>query len=409
MSRHLGLFALVCVGGVGCGFASFQGEISVASHRANLRTVGAFSPDGTRFAVVEARLSGARAETTILRIYRRGPTPDLPSQWRLVTRVKLGDLFAVDAAFSPDGRTLAVAGLAHPHSVALWDVAAGRIRRVLTGNAPLTQTLAFSPDGESLVTGGLDGAIRIYGVRDGALRATVREDPALLKQSRFPLVVSQDGRWIAYGRLDGRVGFADLATGAPLRIAETGAGVIFDLARSANGRWLAAASDGGLLLWDLSAAGGVAQRLATASPTALAFAPDNGSLLLSGAKDGQAQVITIPSGQVLYGYAETPRAQGRLTADGREARVWSRLRRTFPAGPTDTALRSLVRDYVRSPQVHRVAFSPEDLWIAFFEGRHAGLVITKRHYELRRIAKPPPRPGAATPAPAPASRAKGSI
>jgi hypothetical protein len=82
----------------------------------------------------------------------------------------------------------------------------------------------------------------------------------------------------------------------------------------------------------------------------------------------------------------------------REERISRRLRRTFPIRIEGSTLERLLLSYARFPSIHRVAISPENLWVAFFDGGRAGLVITQRHFDIRTGRAV--REGAVSPAPA---------
>jgi WD40 repeat protein len=72
-------------------------------------------------------------------------------------------------AFSPDGKTLALAGSdAGKHVVALWDVRTAKRTQTLEGHEGVIDSLAFSPDGKTLASGGEGGTIRLWDFDPGA-------------------------------------------------------------------------------------------------------------------------------------------------------------------------------------------------------------------------------------------------
>jgi WD40 repeat protein len=95
---------------------------------------------------------------------------------------------SADAAFSPDGRVLAVACTGDP--VTLWDVDKGRIIRTLpSGNERVTH-IAFSPDGKTLATSITGVGIKLFDVE-------TLKDPVLLPTRSSAPVFSPDSRTLA--------------------------------------------------------------------------------------------------------------------------------------------------------------------------------------------------------------------
>ena len=88
-------------------------------------------------------------------------------------------------AFSPDGQTLAVAGL----DVRLFETATGRATLTLPGASLPVGALRFSPDGRWLAYGSEDGSTRLCDAQSGELLATL----VLLNQGADWLVVTPDG------------------------------------------------------------------------------------------------------------------------------------------------------------------------------------------------------------------------
>jgi WD40 repeat protein/tetratricopeptide (TPR) repeat protein len=73
------------------------------------------------------------------------------------------DRFMVsDVAFSPDGKTLAMAS--RSGNVHLWDVATGELLETLKGHSGTVRAVGFSPDGRTLASGSEDQTVRLWNV-----------------------------------------------------------------------------------------------------------------------------------------------------------------------------------------------------------------------------------------------------
>jgi RNA polymerase sigma factor (sigma-70 family) len=120
--------------------------------------------------------------------------------------------YLAGAAFTPDGKILATVGW---NEVRFWDVANGReLARTKSGGRSFASSIAFSPDGKTLVTNEkYSGALHRWDVASGAMK------PEPVGHSSWPNepAISPDGRRVATGdNLNGRFFVWNPATGEQL-------------------------------------------------------------------------------------------------------------------------------------------------------------------------------------------------
>ena len=208
---------------------------------------------------------------------------------------------ATGAAFSPDGKLLAIAygdGI-----VRLWnpatEQAVGAPLQAGTGTVSGAAAVAFSRNGKLLATADADGTVRVWNPAGGQAPLATYNGNAAVNGVAF----GPDGKLLATADIDGAVRLWSTATGrevgAPLSD-ETGPGPgVNAVAFSPDGKLLASA-DGTVRVWNAATGRLVSSPLPGAlyGVNGVAFSPD-GELLATAGADGTVRLWNPATGQAI--------------------------------------------------------------------------------------------------------------
>ncbi|KAF3887991.1 MULTISPECIES: serine/threonine-protein kinase [Nostocales] len=198
-------------------------------------------------------------------------------------------------AFSPDGQSLASAS--DDRTIKIWNLATRQTTFTLKGHSQWIWAVAFSPDGKTLASGSADSTIKLWNLETGQEMTTLGGHSGGVSSLTF----SPDGRTLASGGLDKTVKLWDLTTGKEIRTLKGHTKATASVRFSPDGMTLASGSwDKTIKLWNVLTGEEVSTfKGHTDYVLSVAFSPD-GVTLASGSKDKTIKLWNIATGDVTH-------------------------------------------------------------------------------------------------------------
>lgn len=149
-------------------------------------------------------------------------------------------------AFSHDGQRIVSSG--DDGTIRLWNRDGNPIGKPFGEKGAEIRSIAFSPDGKYIVSGGLGGSIRLWDLQGNRLPILFRGHTSLV----FAVAFSPDGKKILSGSADGTVRLWDLQGNQIGKPFQGHQGTVYSVAFSPDGqRIVSGGADGTIRLWDL--------------------------------------------------------------------------------------------------------------------------------------------------------------
>ena len=168
-------------------------------------------------------------------------------KWHLpegaITRIGKGWINKI--AYSPDGTLLAVVS-----SIGIWlyDAHTGQVLDLLIKHSVKVQSVAFSPDGNTLVSGNSDSTIHLWDTQTHTLRKTFKGHT----KSVSSVVFNSDGTLLASGSKDNTICLWDVQTGKLQKNLKGHTNTVISVVFDPNGETLASGGkDNTIRLWDV--------------------------------------------------------------------------------------------------------------------------------------------------------------
>lgn len=277
-------------------------------------------------------------------------------------------------AFSPDGKTL-LSG-ARDWTMRLWDLEKGKVIRYFRGHGGPVNSVAFSADGKTALSGARTwegqesrtGALRLWDVSTGKLLRKFTEQGEGVNSVAF----SPDSKYALSGTYDGIMRFWSLQSGDLLGKYEGYADRLCGVAFLQEGK--AVLSSGGTIrVWDLRAGRLIRELSDDIDGCSLAIAP-NEAIFVSARHDGSFTLWSLGSLEPLYS-----RYDGSLIMQAQAALNRLGLYDDKVDGLIGPVTRNAIRRFQREQGIHVDGTASEALISRLGQGLRS---VSKKKYDL---------------------------
>jgi WD40 repeat protein len=262
-------------------------------------------------------------------------------------------------AASPDGQTLVSGGL--DDRIIVWDLLSGDRDKILAGHTKPINGLAITPDGKMVISCSDDISIKFWRLASGTLERSM----SVHTRDINAIAVSPDGQFLLSGAEDRSVCAWHIASGALIRSYPEVSGMVRSVAISANSQFVACGGlDNKVRVWNFNTTQ-LLQTFTGHNNSVLSVAlTEAGRYLVSSSKDRMIKVWNTQTGELvrtLMGHGDAVNSVA-ITPDGRylisgsadkTIRIWH-----FASGEPIVTLTG------HRSSVNAIVISPNQKWFA---------------------------------------------
>lgn len=244
---------------------------------------------------LETQIMGASKEAILAQQSSKPEPPESLVEFDLAHTLAGHSDEVNSVAFSPNGSSL-VSG-ASDHTIRGWSVRSGQLLGTLAGHTGRVSSVAFSTDEKLLASASFDKSVRIWKLPNGEPFRTLNHPEWV-----FSVVVGPNNKILASGGADKEIKLWNLETGGLLRTLAGHSHWVLSVAFTPDGRGLVSSSaDKTVKVWNLKA-----DESSTSAPLRTFEHPDwvwtaavspNGRFVATGGEDGAIRIWNLQTGK----------------------------------------------------------------------------------------------------------------